>query len=56
MNARDSEKLGGILTWRSDMRKRHLKTNADFVIFNTCTVRENANMRVYGRTGTVKAV
>ena len=25
--------------------------NADFVIFNTCTVRDNANQRVYGRLG-----
>ena len=25
--------------------------NADFVIYNTCTVRENANLRVYGRLG-----
>ena len=24
---------------------------ADFVIYNTCTVRENANQRVYGRLG-----
>ena len=25
--------------------------NADFVLYNTCTVRENANLRVYGRLG-----
>ena len=25
--------------------------NADFVIYNTCTVRDNANQRVYGRLG-----
>ncbi len=49
MNARDSEKLVGILE-RSDMRKSH-EEKADFVIYNTCTVRENANMRVYGRLG-----
>lgn len=29
---------------------------ADFVIYNTCTVRENANMRVYGRLGQLKHV
>ena len=28
--------------------------HADFVIYNTCTVRENANQRVYGRLGAVK--
>ena len=28
--------------------------DADFVLYNTCTVRENANLRVYGRLGPVK--
>ncbi len=28
---------------------------ADFVIFNTCTVRENANTRVYGHLGRLKS-
>lgn len=49
MNARDSEKLAGILE-----RAGYLLTedeNADFVIYNTCTVRDNANQRVYGRLG-----
>ncbi len=49
MNARDSEKLAGILE-----QAGYLLTddeNADFVIFNTCTVRDNANQRVYGRLG-----
>lgn len=27
---------------------------ADFVYYNTCTVRENANVRVYGRLGALK--
>ena len=51
MNERDSEKLRGIL----------LKVGfepvdgeeADFVLYNTCTVRENANQKVYGRLGTL---
>ena len=49
MNARDSEKLVGILE-----RMGYVEVsdeNADFVIYNTCTVRENANLRVYGRLG-----
>ena len=49
MNSRDSEKLAGVLE-----RIGYVETedeNADFVIYNTCTVRENANQRVYGRLG-----
>lgn len=53
MNARDSEKLCGIL---EEIGYREAsETEADFVIYNTCTVRENANMRVYGRLGQLKA-
>ena len=55
MNARDSEKLEGVLT-----RAGYLPSSdegaedADLVIFNTCTVRENANKRLYGRLGQMK--
>ncbi len=49
MNARDSEKLTGILE-RAGYQLID-EENADFVIFNTCTVRDNANQRVYGRLG-----
>ena len=49
MNARDSEKILGILMdvgyQESDSEE------ADLVIYNTCTVRDNANQRVYGRLG-----
>ena len=49
MNARDSEKLVGILEeiGYEESEDEH----ADFVIYNTCTVRENANNKVYGRLG-----
>ena len=49
MNARDSEKLVGILEMigYTEIEDEH----ADFVIYNTCTVRENANNKVYGRLG-----
>ena len=50
MNARDSEKLAGILGQMGYIEEPE-EEKADFVIFNTCTVRENANMRVYGRLG-----
>ncbi len=49
MNARDSEKLTGILEQAGYVLTE--EENADFVIFNTCTVRDNANQRVYGRLG-----
>lgn len=52
MNARDSEKLAGIL--RQVGYEMTDDENADFVIFNTCTVRDNANQRVYGRLGELK--
>lgn len=50
MNARDSEKLAGILE-KIGYVKADGEERADFVIYNTCTVRENANLRVYGRLG-----
>ena len=43
MNARDSEKLSGILKEIGFVETE--SENADFVIYNTCTVRENANNR-----------
>ncbi len=49
MNARDSEKLVGILERIGYVEAPDEK--ADFVIYNTCTVRENANNKVYGRLG-----
>ena len=49
MNAKDSEKLSGILTTIGYVVTDTEK--ADFVLYNTCTVRENANTRVYGRIG-----
>ena len=49
MNARDSEKLLGIL--QEIGYEPTESEEADIVIYNTCTVRENANLRVYGRLG-----
>ena len=54
MNARDSEKLCGILS-----RVGYMLTEdeeADLVVYNTCTVRDNANQRVYGRLGHLNAM
>ncbi|MBO4213529.1 MAG: tRNA (N6-isopentenyl adenosine(37)-C2)-methylthiotransferase MiaB [Lachnospiraceae bacterium] len=50
MNARDSEKILGILE-KAGYEEAEDEKHADFVIYNTCTVRENANNKVYGRLG-----
>lgn len=49
MNAKDSEKLAGILEKIGYVENE--SENSDIVLYNTCTVRENANNRVYGRIG-----
>jgi len=49
MNAKDSEKLSGILESAGYVEVD--SEQADFVLYNTCTVRENANTKVYGRIG-----
>lgn len=54
MNARDSEKLLGIL--KAAGFEETESDNADIVIYNTCTVRDNANQRVYGRLGALKSI
>ncbi len=53
MNFKDSEKLSGILE-----QLGYVETDteqADFVLLNTCTVRENANLKVYGHLGMLKS-
>ena len=52
MNARDSEKLTGILAAAGYVPSD--TEDADLVVYNTCTVRENANRKVYGRLGRLK--
>ena len=54
MNARDSEKLLGILQEVGYVQGTD--ENSDFVLYNTCTVRENANLKVYGRLGYLNGV
>lgn len=55
MNAHDSEKLKGILEQIGYTQAENEEV-ADFVIYNTCAVRENAEQRVYGRIGHLKSV
>lgn len=52
MNAKDSEKMTAILSYIGYEETE--EPVADLVLFNTCTVRENANMKIYGRLGYLK--
>ncbi|MCR5215836.1 MAG: tRNA (N6-isopentenyl adenosine(37)-C2)-methylthiotransferase MiaB [Lachnospiraceae bacterium] len=53
MNARDSEKIVGVLT-EAGYEIIEDEEQADFIIFNTCSIRENANTRLYGHLGNLK--
>ena len=50
MNAKDSEKLKGILV-SSGFELTENEEDSDFVIMNTCTIRDNADQKVYGHLG-----
>ena len=55
MNEHDSERIAGMLAsdgmaWTDELDK------ADVVYVNTCTIRENADNRLYGNLGQLKAV
>jgi len=53
MNAHDSEKIIGMLT-RMGYEKCEDEREADFIIYNTCCVRENAEEKVFGKLGVLK--
>ena len=53
MNAHDSEKLAGMLE-NMGYVESPTEEYADFVIYNTCCIRENADEKVYGRLGRLK--
>lgn len=55
MNAHDSEKLAGMLR-SMGMTEAADRTEADFVIFNTCCVRDNAERRALGNVTWLKEV
>jgi tRNA-2-methylthio-N6-dimethylallyladenosine synthase len=55
MNEHDSERIAGLLAsdgmeWTDDI------ASADVVYINTCTIRENADNRLYGNLGQLKSV
>ncbi len=55
MNERDSEKLAGILE-KIGYLKSETEEEADIILYNTCTVRDNADQRVFGRLGVLKGL
>ncbi|KIN80921.1 tRNA (N6-isopentenyl adenosine(37)-C2)-methylthiotransferase MiaB [Clostridium botulinum] len=55
MNEEDSEKLSGMLKREGYVRTEE-RENADVIIFNTCCVRENAELKVYGNLGILKGL
>jgi tRNA-2-methylthio-N6-dimethylallyladenosine synthase len=55
MNEEDSEKLSGMLKVIG-YEKTDLRNEADLIIFNTCCVRENAELKVFGNIGALKNI
>lgn len=53
MNAHDSEKLAGIMR-EMGMEQTEDRTKADFVLFNTCCIRDNAERRALGNVTWLK--
>ncbi|HEX9775009.1 MAG TPA: tRNA (N6-isopentenyl adenosine(37)-C2)-methylthiotransferase MiaB [Actinomycetota bacterium] len=55
MNEHDSERIAGLLEQHGYARADALE-EADVVLFNTCAIRENADNRLYGTLGHLKAL
>ncbi|HAN09935.1 MAG TPA: tRNA (N6-isopentenyl adenosine(37)-C2)-methylthiotransferase MiaB [Clostridiales bacterium] len=55
MNEKDSEKLSGVLRQIGYKETNTLK-QADFVLYNTCCIRDNAERKIYGRVGNIKGL
>ncbi len=55
MNEHDSERIGGLLE-ADGMVAVDRPEDADVVVLNTCTIRENADRKLYGYLGALKAV
>jgi len=53
MNHNDSEKLAGMLEQMGYTQTNNLK-DSDLIIYNTCCVRENAELKIYGHLGSLK--
>ncbi|MGH9106553.1 MAG: MiaB/RimO family radical SAM methylthiotransferase [Acidimicrobiales bacterium] len=55
MNEHDSERLAGLLESEGMVAAEGVE-DADVVVFNTCCIRENADNRLYGNLGHLRAV
>ncbi|MEG6565896.1 tRNA (N6-isopentenyl adenosine(37)-C2)-methylthiotransferase MiaB [Thermoanaerobacterium saccharolyticum] len=53
MNVHDSEKLAGMLTEMGYQNTDNLE-DADVILFNTCCVRQHAEIRIFGRVSQLK--
>ena len=54
MNEHDSERIAGLLE-ADGMVRTDAAADADVIVLNTCTIRENADRRLYGYLGSLKA-
>ncbi len=55
MNVHDSERMAGLLE-ESGYAKATIDDEADVIVINTCAVRENADNRLYGNLGQLRAL
>ena len=55
MNEHDSERLAGLLA-AEGMEQAESLDDADVVVLNTCCIRENADNKLYGHLGQLKAL
>jgi len=55
LNENDSEKIAGMVTAMGYIETDNME-DADLVIFNTCCVRENAENKILGHLGILKAI
>ena len=55
MNEHDSERLAGLLV-ADGLVPAEREEDADVIVFNTCTIRENADLKLYSALGQLKAL
>ena len=55
MNSLQTETVAGIVK-KMGYEEGSREEDADVVIYNTCTVRENANLKIYGHLGHLKSI